>query len=65
MMNDTINDNEDKIFAAIMIPHHNAAIDMARAMLEYSSDKLIVAFSKQLISNEQIEIEQMFAFIKH
>ncbi|MEO8763567.1 MAG: DUF305 domain-containing protein [Ginsengibacter sp.] len=64
MMIDTINAEEDRIFATIMIPHHNAAIDMARVMLEYSSNNQIVAFSKQLISNEQIEVEQMLAFIK-
>lgn len=64
IMKDTINAGEDKIFAAIMIPHHDAAIDMAKVMLAYSSDTQIIAYSKQLISNEQIEVERMLAFIK-
>ncbi|MEO5997533.1 MAG: DUF305 domain-containing protein [Chitinophagaceae bacterium] len=50
-LNDTIDADENKIFAAIIIQHHTSAIDMARASLEYSSDKQIVVFSKQLLSN--------------
>lgn len=63
MVGDTTND-EDKIFASIMIPHHEAAIDMARAVILYSSTQQVTAYAKQLISNEQIEVEQMLAFIK-
>lgn len=63
IVDDTTND-EDKIFAAIMIPHHEAAIDMARAIMLYSANQQVTAYAKQLISNEQIEVEQMLAFIK-
>lgn len=55
---------DDYAFAEIMIPHHQAAIDMAKVILKYSNDPTITAFAKQLISNEQIEIEQMSSFIK-
>jgi uncharacterized protein (DUF305 family) len=64
IMVDTIADDPDKIFASIMIPHHEAAIDMARAVMLYSSNQQVTAYAKQLISNEQIEVEQMIAFIK-
>jgi len=64
MMADTITSNKDEIFAAIMIPHHKAAIDMAKSILIISANTQVVAFAKQIISNEQIEIEQMLAFIK-
>jgi uncharacterized protein (DUF305 family) len=69
MMNDIMMDpgndyNNDKAFALIMLPHHVAAVDMAKVIIMYSSNEQITSFSKQLISNEQIEIEQMLAFIK-
>lgn len=67
MKNMPLNDkliDVDKAFAMVMIPHHQAAIDMAIALIQYSSSKQVSTFAKQLISEEQIEIEQMSAFIK-
>lgn len=54
----------DNAFASVMIPHHQAAIDMAKQLFKYSSDTLLTPFVAQLISNEQIEIGQMAVFIK-
>ena len=56
--------NVDKAFAMVMIPHHQAAIDMAIALIRYSVNEQVSTFAKQLISAEQIEIEQMNTFIK-
>ncbi len=65
MMMDSGNDyNNDKAFASTMLPHHVAAVDMAKVIMMYSSNEQVTSFAKQLISNEQIEIEQMLAFIK-
>ncbi len=61
--NDELN-NVDRAFAMVMIPHHRAAIDMAIALLKYSKNDRVNTFAKQLISAEQIEIEQMASFIK-
>jgi len=58
-LNDT-----DHAFAAVMLPHHQAAIDMARVVLRFSKDDQVLAFARLLISNEQIEIEQMSAYLK-
>ncbi len=58
------NTTEDKAFALAMIPHHRAAIDMAKAVIQFSEDKQINAFAKDIISSEEIEIEQMTSFIK-
>jgi len=58
-LNDT-----DHAFAAVMLPHHQAAIDMARVVLRFSKDQQVLAFARSLISNEQIEIEQMSAYLK-
>jgi len=54
----------DKSFAMVMVPHHQAAIDMAIALIQYSASNQVSTFAKQLISQEQMEIEQMSAFIK-
>lgn len=54
----------DQAFAAVMIPHHQAAVDMAKIVMKYSGDHLIAGFAKQLISSEQVEIEQMSLFLK-
>lgn len=53
----------DVAFARVMIPHHQAAIDMAKVVLQFSKDQQTVAFAKQIISSEEIEIEQMVSFI--
>lgn len=63
--NDMLNTNTvDKAFALMMLPHHRAAIDMAKAVMKFSEDKQINAFAKDIISSEEIEIEQMTLFIK-
>jgi uncharacterized protein (DUF305 family) len=60
---DKLNDT-DHAFALVMIPHHQAAIDMAKVVLKYANDQQTIAFARQLISNEQVEIEQMIAYSK-
>ncbi|PZF72696.1 DUF305 domain-containing protein [Taibaiella soli] len=64
MMHDQATKTGDYAFAQIMIPHHQAAIDMAKVVLKYASDPTVTAFAKLLISNEQVEIEQMSSFTK-
>jgi len=56
--------NNDHSFAAVMIPHHQAAIDMAKVAIKFTKDQQVVAFAKHIISAEQIEIEQMLQFLK-
>jgi uncharacterized protein (DUF305 family) len=58
-LNDT-----DMAFASVMLPHHQAAVDMAKAVLQYGQNQQVLKFASQLISNEQIEIQQMFTYIK-
>lgn len=55
----------DTAFARVMLPHHQAAVDMARLGIREMQDQQVTAFAKMLISSEQIEIEQMSTFIKH
>lgn len=53
----------DHAFAKVMLPHHQAAVDMARALLKYPENDNVSAFARQLISDEQIEIEQMSNYL--
>ena len=56
-------DTLDRAFALVMIPHHQAAINMAKVVIRYSTDQLILGFARHLISEEQIEIDLMKDFI--
>lgn len=61
--NELLNNNTvDEAFALVMLPHHRAAIDMAKAVINFSEDVQINAFAKNIISSENIEIEQMTSF---
>ena len=47
----------DALFLRLMIPHHEAAIPMARAVIERSDEPEVDLFAKQVIAAQQAEIE--------
>lgn len=49
----------DRDFAAMMIPHHQGAIDMAKAELEYGKDPVLRRLAQGIIVEQQQEIEVM------
>lgn len=49
----------DADFVAVMVPHHQAAIDMARVQLRYSHNPQIVRLCQEIIIEQQQEIEVM------
>jgi hypothetical protein len=49
----------DRDFVAMMIPHHQGAVDMARAELKYGHNELLRRLSKEIIANQQQEITVM------
>jgi uncharacterized protein (DUF305 family) len=51
--------NADRDFAAMMIPHHQGAIDMARAELLYGHDPVLRRLAEGIIVEQQQEIELM------
>ena len=55
--------NTDTSFAAVMLPHHQAAIDMAKVVLQYGKDKLVARIAQNIISSQEIEIEQMDSYL--
>ena len=51
--------NPDRDFAAMMIPHHQGAIDMAKAELQYGQDPVLRRLAQGIIVEQQQEIQVM------
>jgi uncharacterized protein (DUF305 family) len=49
----------DRDFAAMMIPHHQGAIDMAKAELEFGHDPVLRRLAQGIIVEQQQEIQVM------
>ena len=49
----------DRDFAAMMIPHHQGAIDMAKVELIYGRDPILRRLAQGIIVEQQQEIELM------
>ena len=47
----------DKDFVAQMIPHHQSAVDMAKAYLKYGTNEGLIKMSNDIISSQSSEIE--------
>jgi uncharacterized protein (DUF305 family) len=52
----------DKDFVSMMIPHHQAAVDMAEVELKYGKDKKIRKMAEDIIRSQKKEIEEMMAW---
>lgn len=51
--------NVDRDFVEIMIPHHQGAIDMARALLRYGHNERVRRLAQEIIVDQQDEIAAM------
>src|SRR5215831_6730879 len=51
--------NPDRDFAAMMIPHHQGAIDMAKAEMQFGRDPVLRRLAQGIIVEQQQEIELM------
>jgi len=49
----------DHVFALMMIPHHQGAIDMAKAELLYGKDPVMKRLAQEIIVDQQSEIDAM------
>ena len=56
--------NSDIDFIRLMIPHHQAAIDMAKTQLLYGKDPQIRRLAQEIITDQQLEIELMQRWLK-
>ncbi|MEH2266609.1 CopM family metallochaperone [Nostoc sp.] len=57
--------NTDTDFAAMMIPHHQGAIEMAKTELQYGTDPRLRRLAQEIIVTQQSEIELMQLTLKH
>ena len=55
--------NPDRDFAAMMIPHHQGAIDMAKLELIYGRDPVLRRLAEGIIVGQQQEIELMQRYL--
>ncbi len=54
----------DADFAAQMIPHHQAAVDMAETLLKYGKDPALRAMAEEIVQAQKSEIAQLEAWLK-
>jgi uncharacterized protein (DUF305 family) len=64
MMNMKSTGNADVDFARSMIPHHQAAIDMAKVELKYGRDPEMKKLADDIIKAQENEIAMMKAWLK-
>lgn len=55
----------DHDFVTMMIPHHQGAIDMAKALLLYGKDPQMRRLAQEIITDQQSEIQLMQLWLKH
>jgi len=59
MMAVTASGDPDRDFLAQMVPHHQGAVDMAKAVLLVTEDPQIRNLAQAIITEQQYEIELM------
>lgn len=59
-----MNDMAEHDFVTMMIPHHQGAIDMAKALLLTTQDQGLRNLAQQIIADQQIEIQLMNAWLQ-
>ncbi len=56
--------NSDVDFVRLMLPHHLAAIDMAKTQLLFGKDPQMRRLAQEIITDQQSEIELMQLWLK-
>jgi uncharacterized protein (DUF305 family) len=49
----------DRDFVAMMVPHHQGAVDMAKAELKYGHNEQLRRLAQQIVANQQQQIKVM------
>jgi uncharacterized protein (DUF305 family) len=49
----------DRDFVAMMVPHHQGAVDMAKAELKYGHNEQLRRLAREIVANQQQEITVM------
>jgi hypothetical protein len=56
--------DSDVDFVRLMLPHHQAAIDMAKTQLLYGKDPQMRRLAQEIITDQQLEIDLMQRWLK-
>jgi uncharacterized protein (DUF305 family) len=56
--------NSDVNFVRLMLPHHQAAIEMAKTQLLYGKDPQMRRLAQEIITDQQSEIQLMQLWLK-
>lgn len=56
--------DSDVDFVRLMLPHHQAAIDMARTQLMYGKDPQMRRLAQEIITDQQSEIQLMQMWLR-
>jgi len=56
--------NNDVDFVRLMLPHHQAAIDMAKTQLLHGKDPQMRRLAQEIITDQQSEIDLMQLWLK-
>ena len=56
--------DNDADFVRLMLPHHQAAIDMAKTQLAYGQDPQMRRLAQEIITDQQSEIELMQLWLR-
>lgn len=59
-----VSGNPDHDFVAMMIPHHQGAVDMAKVLLLYGKDPAVRTLAQQTITQQTEQIEMMRAWLR-
>ena len=56
--------NEDEDFVRLMLPHHQAALDMAKVELIHGQDPQMRRLAQEIIADQESEIELMQLWLR-
>ena len=56
--------DNDEDFVRMMLPHHQAALDMAKAELMHGQDPQMRRLAQEIITDQESEIELMQTWLK-
>ena len=56
--------NSDVDFVGLMLPHHQAALDMAKTELLYGKDPQMRRLAQEIIADQKLEMELMQRWLK-
>ena len=57
--------NSNADFVNLMLPHHQAAVDMARTELLYGTDPQMRRLAQEIITDQESEIQLMQLWLEH